>query len=179
MKKKIIVVLTVIMMAMTLMPATASATAKPYKDVSVKSVGQEGFDAVCFGKIHWFLIDIAQGKKFHPYKKITRRQFCLMLGNAVGDEYVPVNMTEDIRFGNTVATEVYICNKMVGTAKNIDPEYFENFEWNPGSDHKVTRVLAAMYLMVFTTYDEKLAPRQGPKPNYDSAAKGMSLNLGL
>lgn len=157
MKMKGKVVILVIAIMVLLVPVNAFAGSRPYKDVTVKKVGKDGYNSICFVKKHWGYIDLVNtNAKFKPNKKITRREFCVILGNFYGDNNVPVNMREDVRKGNKVATEKWACKKMTQVAKKLGVD----LDWSPNSNGKLTRVWASQYIKVFATYDPAFAPRQ-------------------
>lgn len=156
--KKLITVLVIVMMAVLLAPTSASAASRPYKDVTKAKVGKDAYMAICYCKKHWGYIDLVNtNAKFKPNKKMTRREFCTMLGNFYGDDKVPVHMRADVRKGNKVATERYACHKMVEVSRKLG---VEGFEWNPSTNHKLTRAFASQYLKVFAKTDPAFAPHQ-------------------
>ena len=156
--KKTRILLVIAMIVALLMPMSVFGASKPYKDVTVTKVGQDAYDAICYVKQHWGYIDLVNnGAKFKPFKKMTRRQFCVMLGNFYGDDKVPVHMRADVRKGNKVATERYACHKMVEVSRKLG---VEGFEWNPSTNHKLTRAFESQYLKEFAKTDPAFAPHQ-------------------
>lgn len=154
MKRKTFFVSLVLMLAMVFTPLNAFAGSNPYKDVTQKKVGVNAYAAISYLKAHHGYVDVISGKKFKPYKKMTRREFLTVLGNLYGDEYVPVNMA-DVRRGNSVVTESYACGKMVQLAKQ---RFGMTITWK-GGEKKLTRALASQYVKSFVDFDKAFKPQ--------------------
>lgn len=155
--KKIIRVFVVAMIMIMIFPMGVSAKSLPYKDVSKKKVGKSAYQAITFVYQHKGYNGVVskKGKKFKPYRKITRREFLVMLANFYGDDKVPVD-TSDILRMNKKATAKWACQKMVGVAKK---GYGMNITWN-GNNQVLTRALASQYLYVFSNFDPAFRPRR-------------------
>ena len=155
MKRKVRIIAIIMAMVMVLaVPMNVFAASKPYKDVSVSSVGKEGYNAICYVKRHGGYADVVKGNKFHPNKKMKRWEFLTMLSNFYGDDAVPVSMS-DIRHANKAITEKYACKKMVAVAKKA---FGMTITWKGGSK-KLSRTLASQYLKVFAQFDPAFRPR--------------------
>lgn len=154
-RKRFITVLMIAVMMLTIFPANAFAASNPYKDVSKKSVGKNAYNAIVYVKSHKGYTDVISGKKFYPRKKITRREFLVMLANFYGDDKVPVTM-EDIRKANKSITAKWACNKMVKIAKD---GFGVSITWS-GDSTTLTRALASQYLKIFADFDPAFKPRK-------------------
>ena len=151
--KRIIAILTMAIMLLAV-PMTASAASNPYTDVTKKSVGKDAYNAITYVKSHGGYSGVISGKKFKPYKKITRAEFLIMLANFYGDKNVPVTMT-DVRKANKTITAKYACGKMVDVAEKLGIE----ITWG-GNNTVLTRALASQYLRNFAKFDSAFKPRK-------------------
>ena len=94
MKKKRIVAVLIAALMVFVIPSAAFAASNPYSDVTKKSVGKDAYNAITYIKAHKGYVHVISGKKFSPKKKITRKEFLIMLGNFYGDSRVPVTMSD-------------------------------------------------------------------------------------
>lgn len=148
--------------------STQSASTNPYPDVTIKKVGKSAWSAVKFVKAKGGYKGIIKGTyykktknglykkvvgKFSPAKKITKREFILVLGNLYGSKKVPVSYA-DFKSANSVATGKWACAKMVSIAKKLGVK----IKWN-GTNVKLNRAAAASYISVFAHYDKAFMPK--------------------
>lgn len=129
--------------------------ASPYKDVTKKSVGKNAYSAVTYIKAHHGYKHVVKGSKFNPNKKMTRREFLMVLGNLYGYRKVPVSLN-DIRYANSAVTEAYACKKMVGLAKK---GFGMTITWN-GGKKKLSRALASQYVKSLIDFDKAFVPKK-------------------
>ena len=158
--KKTRLLMVVILVLALLVPVNSFGASRPYKDVTKDKVGDDALEAIIYVKQHWGYIDLVNnGAKFKPFKKMTRREFCVMLGNFYGDDKIPISMRGDVRKGNKIATERYVCHKMAKLARKLGAK---DYKWNPSTNRKLTRAFASQYLYVFATQDgyPKFRPHQ-------------------
>ena len=150
--KKIRKIVTFIVVAViaSLMTTTAFAASNPYTDVSKASVGKKAFQAISYLKQHHVYDDLFVGKKFKPYKKITRGEFIVMLVNAYGIENVPIS-EKDLKKWNKQIRAEYACDKLVRVAKKLGM----SITW-VGDNTILTRASASQYLKVFIDFCPQL-----------------------
>ena len=129
--------------------------ASPYKDVTKKSVGKNAYTAVTYIKAHHGYNHVIKGSKFKPNKKMTRRDFLMVLGNLYGYSKVPVSL-KDIRYANSAVTEAYACEKMVALAEK---GFGMSITWD-GGKKKLSRALASQYIKSLIDFDEAFVPKK-------------------
>ena len=147
------IVVFVVMAAIAALMSTtvfaAGAAKKPFKDVTVQSVGKDAYVAVCEVKKHHGFDGIFEGKKLKPYVKIRRCEFLGLLINYFGFKNVPITEA-DIKKGNKPITASWAAAKMVAVAKKLGV----SITWDEKSKTKLTRVGACQYLKVFTDFQD-------------------------
>ena len=131
---------------------TAGKSADPYTDVTLKKVDKDTYNAVKFLKSHKAFKNVISGSKFYPNKKITRRQFLLVLQNLYGNK-VPVTYT-DLKNMNKSITAKYACDKMVAIAKKCGVK----ITWNGSKSVILTRGGAAVYIKIFVDFTKSWLP---------------------
>lgn len=153
MKKKRIVAVLIAALMVFVIPSAAFAASNPYSDVTKKSVGKDAYNAITYIKAHKGYVDVISGKKFSPKKKITRKEFLIMLGNFYGDSRVPVTMS-DVRKANKKVTAKWACEKMCQVAEHA---FGMSIQWE-GDNKTLTRASASQYLKVFVDFDPAFRP---------------------
>lgn len=150
-------VISILLAAVLIFCSTAGvfAASNSYKDVSKKSVGKNAYGAITYIKAHNGYKHVVKGSKFNPTKKMTRREFLMILGNLYGYDKVPVTIT-DIRYANSAVTEKYACNKMVALAKK---GFGMDIIWN-GGKKKLSRALASQYIKSLVDFDKAFEPKK-------------------
>ena len=94
------------------------------------------------------------GKKFRPTKKITRREFVIILRNLYGATYAPTTY-EDLAGANKKITAKFACDRMVAISAKLDYK----IKWNGKKGYKLSRADAAEYIYIFCTFSDELKPR--------------------
>ncbi len=155
--KKLVKIFVITLIMVMVLPMGVSARSLPYKDVSKKKVGKDAYKAITYVYKHKGYSGIVskKAKKFNPRKKVTRREFLLMLANFYGDEKVPVDASDMLRM-NKKATAKWACQKMVEVAKK---GYGMTITWN-GDNQVLTRALASQYLYILAHFDSAFTPRR-------------------
>ncbi|MBO7718168.1 hypothetical protein J6S37_01585 [Candidatus Saccharibacteria bacterium] len=150
--KKMLV--TFVMVLSVLFSVTTPAFAgSGYTDVTKAKVGESAYKAITYIKKYGGWKDVANGKKFYPNRKITRREFLTVLGNLYGDQRVPANF-QDVRYANKTITAEWACKRMVAQAKVLGL----TITWK-GGNTVLTRKSAAQYMTVFCKFDPALKPQ--------------------
>ena len=155
--KKVTRIISIALMVALMLPMSVSAKSLPYKDCGKKKVGKNARQAITYVYKHKGYSGIVsrKAKRLKPFKKITRREFLMMLSNFYGDDKVPVD-TSDILKMNKKATAKWACQKMVGVAKK---GYGMTITWE-GNNQVLTRALACQYLKIFADFDPAFKPRR-------------------
>lgn len=147
--------------------STQSTSSNPYPDVTIKSVGKNWWKSIKFVKAKGGYKGVIKGTyykkvkgglykkvvgKFQPYKKITKREFLVVLGNLYGAK-VPVTYS-DVKNANSIVTGKYACNKLVALGKKLGIK----ITWK-GKNVQLTRGGAADYISVFAHFDKAFMPK--------------------
>ena len=147
-------VLVVMVGVISLMMATTAFAAVKYTDVTKESVGKKAYQAITYLSQHHVYDDLFTGKKFKPYKKITRGEFIIMLVNSYGIENVPIS-EKDLKKWNKKIRAEYACDKFVRVAKRLGM----SIKWE-GDNTVLTRALASQYTKVFVDFSKLFKPRR-------------------
>ena len=153
--KKVCMLLFVVIM-ISLMPATTFAkgsSKKIYKDVTLKKVDRQSYDAIGYIKKFNGWKGLIKKNKFKPNKFMTRREFLVTLHNLYGRKVTAG--IDDLIHADSVVTSNYCCQKMVQLSKNLGYE----ITWN-GYKNKMRRKDVARYIKIFATFNQKLAPHR-------------------
>lgn len=154
MKKIIRVFVLLVVLAFALMPMTAFAKSRnPYKDVNRRTVDAKSLNAIIFVEYYDGWRGIAKGRRLHPNRNITRRQFLVALHN-MWKEKVKADIL-DVRNANSNISFDWGCQRMVilGKALGLD------ITWN-GPKKKMKIKDAARYIKIFATFDARFAPHK-------------------
>ena len=145
--KKLIILLLVV----SLMPLNVFAAAKPYKDVSKKSVGKDALVAITAIKGYGGYNGVVKGKKFYPQKKATRNWTYKVLKNLYGKDKVPSRKNLDKK-----ATPRWLTSLLVAIAEKIGIP----ITWDDNSKKALSRALCSQYIKVFIDFDSAFKPGQ-------------------
>lgn len=151
-KKKTVILLMMVLVIVLAMPMQAYAASNPYRDVTRKTVDSDSYNAIVYVKKHGGFSGIAS-RRFRPSKKITRREFIMILHNLYGDK-VTCTMS-DLRNANGQITSSFACNRMVELSKKLGYP----IKWS-GNSSTLRRMDAARYVRIFATFNRRFAPRK-------------------
>lgn len=129
---------------------TAVSAAAGYKDVNRKTIDKHSIQSIKKIKRAGGFKGVFRGKKFHPNKKMTRRQYLMVLDNLYPGK-VTVTMN-DLKKANKPVTKTYVTRKMIGVAKN----YGMTITWK-GGKKKLSRASVANYIISFAEFDPAFA----------------------
>ena len=146
--KRILVLLISVVMVLG-MTSTVFAAAG-YKDVNKKTIDAKSIESIKKVKKAGGFKGVFEGKKFRPNKKMTRRQYLMVLDNLYPGK-VTVTMG-DIKKANKPVTENYVTSKMVKVAENFGM----TISWK-GGKKKLSRASVANYIVSFAEFDSAFA----------------------
>lgn len=126
------------------------AASRPYKDVTTKTIDKASIKSIRYVKKAGGFKGVIKGKKFYPNKKMTRRQYLMVLDNLYPGK-VEVTMN-DLKKANKSVTEKYVTSKMVKVAKNFGM----TITWE-GGKKKLSRASVANYIKSFAEFDSAFA----------------------
>ena len=151
MKKTLKKMVTLTMVTVVLVTAFSvnAFAASSYKDVTKKKVGNTAYTAITYLEKHQGYKNVISGNKFQPDKKITRREFLLVLRNLYGSKVVTVT-NNDLKNMNKTVTAKYACDKMVAVAKNAGVK----IKWEGSSKTILTRASASTYIKIFIDFSK-------------------------
>ena len=121
-----------------------------YKDVNKKTIDAKSIRSIKLIKKAGGFKGVFDGKKFYPNKKMTRRQYLMVLDNLYPGK-VEVTMN-DLKKANKSVTEKYVTSKMVKVAK----EFGMTISWK-GGKKKLSRASVANYIKSFAEFDSAFA----------------------
>ncbi|MBR2725521.1 hypothetical protein IKF28_03525 [Candidatus Saccharibacteria bacterium] len=124
-----------------------SFAAAGYKDVNRENIDAKSIKSIKFIKKHGGFKGVFTGKKFYPNKKMTRRQYLLVLNNLYPGK-VKITMN-DLRKANKPVTEKYVTSKMVKLAAD---GYGMKITWK-GGKKKLSRASVCNYIRSFAKFD--------------------------
>lgn len=150
MRKVVVVIVALVMILMA--PTQVLAASNPYKDVTRKTVDSDSYNAISYVKSHKGFRDIA-GTKFYPNRKVTRREFILILHNMYGDKMTCT--MDDLRYASRTITSKFACDRMVALSKKLGYP----IKW-AGNSQTLRRKDVARYVKIFATFNKRLAPRK-------------------
>ena len=129
---------------------TAVSAAAGYKDVNRKTIDKHSIQSIKKIERAGGFKGVFRGKKFYPNKKMTRRQYLMVLDNLYPGK-VTVTMN-DLKKANKPVTKTYVTRKMIGVAKN----YGMTITWK-GGKKKLSRASVANYIISFAEFDPAFA----------------------
>ena len=129
---------------------TAFAAPRPYKDVTTKKIDKKSIKSIRYIKKAGGYKGVIKGKKFYPNKKMTRRQYLMVLDNLYPGK-VTVTMN-DLKKANKPVTEKYVTSKMVKVAK----KFGMTITWK-GGKKKLSRASVSNYIVSFAKFDSAFA----------------------
>lgn len=152
--KKLVILMVAFAMIFASSASVFAVSGKPYKDVSKKSVGTDAYKAIKYLKSKGGYHDAGLVKKgkFHPHKKITRKQCIKVLINLYGKDNVPIKDGDRTK---KTATARWLCHKMVQIAEE---GFGMKIEWEESSK-KLSRALASQYIKSFIDFDSAFVPK--------------------
>ena len=135
----------------------AATTRYSYKDLTKKTVTASEKKSINYINNYGGFRNVFPGKKFQPTKKITRREFVIILRNLYGATYAPTYY-EDLLNANHKISASFACGRMVEVSKKIG----YTIKWKAGTG-TLTRADAAEYIYIFATFSDKLKPKIATK----------------
>lgn len=144
------IVIALLVMVSVLGMASTSFAAAGYKDVNKKTIDAKSIRSIKIVKKAGGFKGVFDGKKFRPNKKMTRRQYLMVLDNLYSGK-VTVTMS-DIKKANKPVTEKYVTSKMVKVAENFGM----TISWE-GGKKKLSRASVANYIVSFAELDSVFA----------------------
>ncbi len=161
MKKKAMIMVLLAMFSVCIFAipgrADAATTRYSYKDLTKKNVTTSEKKAINYINSYGGFRSVFPGKKFRPTKKITRREFVIILRNLYGATYAPTYY-EDLVKANHKISANFACGRMVEVSKKIG----YTIKWKAGKE-TLTRADAAEYIYIFATFSSKLKPKIATK----------------
>ncbi len=151
--KKLATLLIAAVIASTI--ATPVLAAAPYKDMTVRYIGIDGYKAAKYLKKHKVYKGVVKGKYLHPFKKVKRGEFLKMLSNYVGKENVPITKTDKKKINKT-ATAVWAMKKIYAVSEKMGKG---TDDWYP-ANFTLTRYFASRYIYGGLACYFKIKPRK-------------------